>query len=64
MVTAPVRRVVVREMTERGLSERHALAIVGMSASALRYTPAPDWNGALRGRILALAHRYRRYGSA
>ena len=62
MVTAPVRRVVVREMTERGLSERHALAIVGMSASALRYVPAPDRNAALRARIVALAQRHRRYG--
>ena len=39
MVSAPVRRVVVREMTERGLTERRALRVVGMSASALRYTP-------------------------
>jgi putative transposase len=49
-------------MTERGLSERRALTVVGMSASALRYTPAPDRNLAVRARILALAHRYRRYG--
>jgi transposase InsO family protein len=49
-------------MAERGLSERRALTVVGMSASALRYTPAPDRNVALRARIIALAHRYRRYG--
>jgi putative transposase len=49
-------------MTERGLSERRALAVVEMSASALRYAPAPDRNGPLRARIVALAHRYRRYG--
>ena len=49
-------------MTERGLSERRALAVIGMSPSALRYTPAPDRNVALRARILALAHRHRRYG--
>jgi len=49
-------------MTERGLSERRALAVLGMSASALRYVPAPDRNAALRARIVALAHRYRRYG--
>lgn len=49
-------------MTERGLSERRALIVLGMSASALRYTPAPDRNVALRARIVALAHRYRRYG--
>lgn len=62
MVTAPARRVLVRSMTERGLSERRALAVLGMSAAALRYVPAPDRNAALRARIVALAHRYRRYG--
>lgn len=62
MVTAPARRVLVRSMTERGLSERRALAVLGMSASALRYVPAADRNAALRARIVALAHRYRRYG--
>jgi putative transposase len=50
-------------MTERGLSERRALTVIGMSASALRYVPAPDRNVALRARIVALAHRYRRYGA-
>ncbi len=62
MVTAPARRVLVRSMTERGLSERRALAVIGMSPSALRYTPATDRNVALRARIVALAHRHRRYG--
>ena len=61
-MTAPARRVLVRSMTERGLSERRALAVLGMSASALRYTPGPDRNAALRARIIALAHRHRRYG--
>lgn len=50
-------------MTDRGLSERHALRIVGMSASAYRYQPAPDRNTALREQIVALAHRHRRYGA-
>jgi hypothetical protein len=49
-------------MTERGLSERRALAVIGMSPSALRYTPTEDRNVALRARIVALAHRHRRYG--
>ena len=62
MVTAPARRVLVRSMTERGLSERRALAVVSMSASALRYLPGPDRNAELRARIVALAHRPRRYG--
>ena len=34
-----------------------------MSASALRYQPSPDRNEALRERIVALAHRHRRYGA-
>ena len=50
-------------MTARGLSERHALRVVGMSASSLRYQPAPDRNAALRETIVALAHRHRRYGA-
>jgi hypothetical protein len=49
-------------MTERGLSERRALAVVGMSASAWRYAPGPDRNAAMRARIVALAHHHRRYG--
>lgn len=62
MVTAPAKRVLVRQMMDRGLSERRALAVVQMSASALRYVPRPDHNGELRERILALAQRYKRYG--
>lgn len=61
-MTAPRRREVVRDMIELGLSERHALLVLDMSASALRYVPAPDQNVSLRERILALAHRHRRYG--
>ena len=60
---APARRELVRHLAGRGLSERHALRVVGMSASAFRYQPAPDRNSALRERILALAHRHRRYGA-
>jgi putative transposase len=50
-------------MVDRGLSERRALRVVGMSASALRYQPAPDRNVVLRAKILALAHRHWRYGA-
>ena len=50
-------------MTAQGVSERRALALVHMSASSLRYTPAPDTNAALRARIVTLAHRHRRYGA-
>ena len=62
MVTAPARRELVRQMMDRGLSERRALAVVQMSASAFRYVPQPDRNVALRERILALAQRHKRYG--
>ena len=61
-MTAPARRGLVRQFIERGLSERRALSVLRMSASALRYTPRADRNVALRERILALAHRHKRYG--
>lgn len=63
MVTASARREVVRWMRSRGLSERKALEIVGMSSSSMRYRPRPDRNGELRQEIVALAHRFRRYGA-
>ncbi len=50
-------------MVTRGLSERGALTVVHMSASALRYLPRPDPDPGLRDRIIALAHRHRRYGA-
>jgi len=62
MVSAPARREQVRYMASKGLSERHALRVVGMSASALRYTPRADRNVELREQIQALAHRHKRYG--
>ena len=49
-------------MVDQGLSERRALAVVRMSASAYRYAPQLDRNGDLREMILALAHRHKRYG--
>lgn len=58
-----MRRELVRWMGTRGLTERRALAVVGMSASSLRYQPRPDRNAALRARIVALAQRHRRYGA-
>ena len=63
MVTAPARRDLVRWMQTRGLSERRGLALMKMSASALRYEPAPDRNQELRQRIVTLAQRHRRYGA-
>ena len=50
-------------MKDGGLTERHALRVVAMSASSLRYQSAPDRNRALRSSILSLAHRHRRYGA-
>ena len=62
MVSAPARREWVRYMVGKGMSERRALAVVRMSASAFRYEPQPDRNVELRDRILALAQRHKRYG--
>ena len=62
MVTAPARRELVRHLVGVGLSERRALVVVRMSASAYRYSPRPDRNGELLERILALAQQHRRYG--
>src|SRR5262249_3643128 len=63
VVTAPARREVVRTMKGSGLSERHALGVVNMSAGSARYEPAPDRNAELRQQIVGLAHRYKRYGA-
>lgn len=63
MVAAPARRDLVRYMVEKGLSQRRALLVVEMSASAFRYQPVPDRNTELRERIVALAQRHRRYGA-
>ena len=50
-------------MRSRGLSERKALRVVKMSASSMRYQPAPDRNVELRRKIVGLAQRHRRYGA-
>lgn len=64
MVTAPARRELVRYLSGRGLSERRSLRIARISASALRYKPQPDRNVELRGEVVRLAHRHKRYGAA
>ena len=56
------RREVVRQLQEKGLSERRALKLVGMSASTLRYHPRDDGNGRLRERLTELAGQHRRHG--
>lgn len=63
MVTAPLRRELVRWMQAKGMTERRALRVAGISASAYRYQPRPDRNQALRERIVGLAQRHRRYGA-
>jgi putative transposase len=50
-------------MQALGSTERRALAVVGMSASSLRYQPAVDRNTMLREQIVTLAQRHRRYGA-
>ena len=50
-------------MTPQGVSQRHALRILKMSASSFRYQPGADRNASLRERIVRLAHRHRRYGA-
>lgn len=62
MVTVPARRELVRFAQARGLSERRALKLARLSPSVLRYERRDDGNGALRERIVALAHRHRRHG--
>lgn len=49
------RREVVRQLKKRGLSERQALKLVGMSPSTLRYQPRDGGNGRLRARPAASA---------
>jgi putative transposase len=56
------RRAVVHELRERGLSERQALRLVGMSASCLRYRAVSDRNDRLRQRLNELAGQFRRHG--
>lgn len=50
-------------MCGRGLTERCALKVMGMSASSLRYRPAPDRNAELRTAMTTLAARHPRYGA-
>jgi putative transposase len=63
MVTAPLRRELVRWIQTKGLSERQGLSIAGISASSLRYKRRPDRNEQLRRSIVELAQRHRRYGA-
>lgn len=62
LVTARALRLLVRSTVEKGLSERRALTVVRISASALRYGPRAGHNVELREQIAALSHWHRRYG--
>lgn len=55
MLKAPARRELVHHLAGRGLSARHVLRVMGMSASAYRYQPVPDHNLTLREQIVTLA---------
>jgi putative transposase len=62
VVSASAKRGLVRDLCSKGLSERRALAMMAMSASALRYVPRDEGNEELRTAIVSLAHRHTRYG--
>ncbi len=62
VMAVAVRRDVVRQSQDPGLSERQALKLVGMSPSALRYGPRDDGNGRLRKRLTERAGQLRRHG--
>jgi len=49
--------------TARGLSQRRACQIIGVSRSTLHYQPRPDHNADMSVRLLSIAGRHRRYGS-
>jgi putative transposase len=61
-VAVSARREAVRQLQDRGLSERQALKLTGMSPSTLRYRPCGDGNAALRERLRELAGQHRRHG--
>jgi len=61
-VAVAARREVVQQLRDRGLSERQALRLVGMSSSVLRYQCCDDGNDGLRGRLKELAGQHRRHG--
>ena len=61
MVVA-ARRECVRQLQGKGLSERQACRLVGISTSVLRYQPGEDGNQPLRERLKELAGQHRRHG--
>jgi putative transposase len=61
-VAVAARRECVRALQTRGLSERAATRLVGISSSVLRYVPRDDANAELRERLKELAGQHRRHG--
>jgi len=61
-VSAPRRRAGVRRLRDRGLSERQACRLVGVSRSTARYRPHPRDDTPLAERLRKLARRKKRYG--
>jgi transposase InsO family protein len=56
------KRECVRQLQAKGLSERQACRLVGISTSVLRYRPCTDGNETLRERLKELAGQHRRHG--
>jgi putative transposase len=56
------RRQCVRQLQTKGLSERTACRLVGISTSVLRYQARQDGNQPLRERLKELAGQHRRHG--
>lgn len=56
------RRECVRALQTRGLSERAARRLAGVSSSVLRYVQRDDGNAELRERLNMLAGQHRRQG--
>jgi putative transposase len=57
-----VKRECVRQLQGKGLSERQACRLVGISTSVLRYQPCTDGNQRLRERLKELASQHRAHG--
>ena len=62
MTAVAAKRECVRQLQAKGLSERQACRLVGISTSVLRYQPRTDGNETLRERLKELAGQHRRHG--
>jgi putative transposase len=59
MVTAPLRRELLRWLQTKGPPEQRSLAIVGMIANVLQYKPQSGRNTHLREKVVTLVQRHR-----